>query len=246
MTRRLVPALFLSLLPAIAAAPAVAQDRTPLAARVTACENSADPSARAAEFTGSMPRASGATALAMRFSLQERTSVRWRHVEVPGWDTWVRAASGAPGFVYAKRIERLDAPASYRAVVTFRWTDAAGHVVRRIVRRTPVCRQPDVRPDLDVARIDIAPRTGSMPSRYVVVVRNTGPSDVRSPLAVTLTIGGVPQPEQSLPDLAADGMGSLTFTAPACEPGTRLTAEVDTPDGIDEQDETDNRLSRIC
>lgn len=246
MTRPLLPVLLLSLLPAAATAPAGAQDRTPLAARVTACETSAEPSARAAEFTGSMPRTSGSTALAMRFSLQERTADRWRHVDVPGWDTWERAASGAPGFVYAKRIERLDAPASYRAVVTFRWTDAAGRAVRRTLRRTPVCRQPDLRPDLDVARIEIAPGAESMPSRYVVVVRNTGPSDVRSPLAVTLTIGGVPQPEQSLPDLAADGMGSLTFTAPACAPGTRLTAEVDTPDGIEEQDETDNRLTRIC
>ena len=53
----------------------------------------------------------------------------------------------------------LLAPASYRAVVDFRWRDARGKTMRTERAISPVCKQPDPRPDL-VVRSVRATRTG--------------------------------------------------------------------------------------
>src|SRR6476620_260021 len=142
-----------------------------LAAKRAACETGPQSADRFAVFTGSMPR-QGAAAMGMRFVLEQRVPGGTFHrVSRAHWGVWERTArKGVPGFIFTKRVEQLSAPASYRAVVSFRWYDAKGRVVRRARRTSPTCVQPDWRPDLHVRRV-IFP-TGSGPTR--VVVRNRG------------------------------------------------------------------------
>lgn len=237
MKRPLVLTALLSLL--AAASPAAAADRPSLGVKMPSCLLGV------AEWTASMPAIDGATGLAVRWTLQQRDGKLWRRVPVPGWERWEKAEPGARGFVYRKRIERLVAPASYRARVQFRWTDADGEVLRRAVRTSPACRQPDARPDLEVASLDVAD-LGDGTARYAVVVRNAGGGDAVDPFATALSVAGAEQVWRTLPDLEADGTATLTWVAPVCAPGGRVVVEVDPADAIDEADEDDDVVTRRC
>jgi hypothetical protein len=114
-----------------------------LAARLTSCTTGDDPSRRTAVFTGSMPRVRDAARLAMRFDLYERRPGRgWRRLAVPNFGRWERSATGVAGFVFDKRVQRLDAPAQYRVTVRFRWYDADGDVLRHARRTSRRCVEP--------------------------------------------------------------------------------------------------------
>jgi hypothetical protein len=130
--------------------PATAQAQAPvppeLAATLTSCVTGVSAATRSATFTGSMPALDGSSVLAMRFDLERRTQRAWKAVSAATFGRWERSIPGAAGFVYDKRVERLPAPAEYRATIRFRWWDAAGHPQRDVRRRTAICRQPDLRP----------------------------------------------------------------------------------------------------
>lgn len=240
MKRLLVPFLLsLPLAAGLAVAAAPAADRPVLKVRMSSCVTGV------AEWIASMPAGEGATGLALRWTLQQRDGARWTRVAVPGWARWERSEPGAAGFVYRKRIVRLVGPASYRARVQFRWTDTDGDVVRRAVRTSSACRQVDDRPDLEVASLDVAD-LGDGSARYRVVVRNSGAGDALTEVAAALSVDGAEQPPRALPDLEADGTGTLTWIAPACRPGGRVVVEVDPADAIDEVDEDDDVLTRRC
>src|SRR5687768_4954262 len=156
MRRTLVALLLLCL----AAVPAAAQDagtaatadtagaRPPLKASLAACSVGAEEDQRFAVFTGSMPAYRGTTRMAMRFDLFIRpTGAReWLPVKGKGLSRWQRSDPGREGFVYTKRVERLLQGNEYRVTVRFRWYQSGAKRSDR-VRRTPVCRQPDQRPN---------------------------------------------------------------------------------------------------
>ena len=48
-------------------------------------------------------------------------------------------------------------PANYRVVVDFRWRDRAGKTMRTERAISPVCKQPDLRPDLVVRNVRRGP-----------------------------------------------------------------------------------------
>jgi hypothetical protein len=138
-------------------ATAHAADRVALSAKVAICTTGADPDARAAAFTGSMPATASSRRMQMRFQLQQRigssTRAPFRKVAVPGWSAWVTSDPGRQGFVFTKRVEALSAPAAYRAAVTFRWLDARGHAQKTATRTTAACEEPDPRADLVLASL---------------------------------------------------------------------------------------------
>ena len=195
-----------------------------------------------ATFEGRVTAMKRAAKAQMRFTLQARTPEEpaWRRVTTPGFGAWLTAPPKAGRYVYDKTVERLLAPAEYRAVIRFRWRDARGRVLRTESARTKVCRQPDPRPDLEI----VALKTGA---RYVAVIRNTGRGDA-GPFSVAFTRNG-----ESLGLVAvADGLRSGTqtsavlSTAAACAPGELIAAQVDPLDEVDEADEDGNVLSVTC
>jgi hypothetical protein len=219
---------------------AVAQ-APPLAARVAACETGPDAADRFAVFTGSMPR-DGATTMAMRFDLYERLPHRaFERVVLPRWGVWEKTArKGVPGFIFTKRVERLAAPAGFRAVVSFRWLDADGRVLRTARRTSPTCRQPDWRPDLHVEAV-IFP-AGSGPTR--VVVRNRGRTAAgafavegrRDDVMRTAEVQGLPPKEET----------TIALALGRCRAEQHLTLTVDAGDRVDEAREGDDVKTVAC
>ena len=132
----------------------------------------------------------------MRIDLWQRVpGSRWTpRTDVPGLGTWISPSDpllgSRPGdiFKYRQAVGRLVVPAAYRFRVTFRWSDAAGAVVRQTAVTTAACRQPDLRPDLVLDGVVAAPspRAAGL-VRYAVTVRNAGRSTApRSLVAATL------------------------------------------------------------
>jgi hypothetical protein len=91
----------------------------------------------------------GAQGMAVRVDLQERTPLapRFHGVSAPGLGNWHQSEPSVKVFRYLAQVTNLAAPASYRALVSFRWLDAGGHVISRASRRTPVCRQAAMKPE---------------------------------------------------------------------------------------------------
>jgi hypothetical protein len=227
-----------------AARSAAAQDQPPaLTAAVETCTTSALPAQRVVSFLGSMPAIAGAQVMRMRFDLERRMQgePRWRPLRgVPGFGAWERSDRGRAGFVFHKRVDGLQAPASYRAVVGFRWEDVGGRIVRRAGRRTAACAQPDMRPNVVPGAL-----TGVFDARpglavYTLVVRNSGRSaagafSVRVGSGTAEVAGLAPQQERT-----------VLVVAPICLAGTATPTVVDADGRVDESSERGNAAARRC
>ena len=243
--RRLAPLIALIAL----AAPAVAHAQAPpLRAKVTACETGPLPTDRVAAFTGSMPSIAGSRRLWMRFDVLARigTARTYTALKVPGLGVWQKSASGhAAGFVFTQRVQALAGPGSYKAVVRYRWYGKNGKLLRSTSRQTPVCRQPDQRPDLQAGALDATPGPGPGQATYTLVVRNGGRSAAGA-FDVLLSGAGSDQPTQRVTGLQPGASVTLIFAAPPCTPGSTLRVTVDARGEIPEASEGDDVAERTC
>ncbi len=129
-------------------------------ARLTSylCQTALDPAERAISVTAVMRPVSGTGKMAMRFQLIKRTHRYSRPVALAGTDlnSWLTPKNptlgSRPGdrWVVKHPVVDLAGPDFYRFKVAFRWSDASGHVIGRAVRSSPLCFQPERRPDLEV------------------------------------------------------------------------------------------------
>ncbi len=214
----------------------------PLSAALETCETSALPAMRVASFVGSMPAAKGAERMQMRFDLQRRQldEKLWHLVPgVKGFGVWETSMPGRAGFVFHKRVDGLQVPATYRAVVRMRWSRADGSVLRHVRKRTAACSQPDLRPDLVPATVRAVLDVSPAFAVYKLVVRNEGRSAAGS---FAVRVAGV---AREVAGLGAGQQVEVTVIAPACVPGTAVRAIADADRRIDEADEH-NALRRGC
>jgi hypothetical protein len=246
--RRTLLLVFLALglaLPGSAAGESLQGDRPPLAASLAACASGATADERFAVFTGSMPALRGTQRMAMRFTLLVRTagSERWETVRARGFGRWERSDPGRAGFVYTKRVERLTQGRSYRVVVRYRWYGARG-LQRSRLRRTPVCRQPDQRADLQVESVAVADGPEAGTYRYVLSVRNAGRT-----AAGAFDVGAAGLDRDVVRRVAALPAGeraTVELVGPSCAEGDPVSFQVDVRDAVDESDERDNRFRWRC
>jgi hypothetical protein len=226
-----------------AGAQASAQGTPPsLAAKLVTCQTGTTAADRFAVFSGSMPAMRGARTLTMRFELLERQpgGQGFARVVLPHWGTWEKTSrQGVPGFIFTKRVEQLAAPAAFRARLTFRWLDGQGATLRTARRTSPICHQPDPRPDLHVAAVRF-PAGG----RPAVVVRNRGRSTA-GPFTVRMSRAGIAATRQVVA-LAAGDRQTLSFNLGRCTAGEPVTVSLDPADRIDEADEADNVVTVAC
>jgi hypothetical protein len=211
------------------------------------CHFAPDQQGRYAVFGGSMKSLrDGDDRMQMRFDLYRRLpgNARYQHVAAPGLGGWNKAAPSVTRYRFRQKVENLPAPASYRAVVSYRWLTAAGKVFARTKRTTPVCVEPDPRPNLRVSRITGAPAPGGN-AFYDVVVRNDGRS-AASDFDLLLTVNGAARPAKQVATLAAGARKVVRFTAPRCAAGSTVKADVDPDNRVAERDETDNSLAVDC
>ncbi|WP_205699205.1 hypothetical protein [Conexibacter sp. SYSU D00693] len=221
--------------------------RVPLRATLAQCTVGPLAADRVAVFRASAPRLRGAAKVQLRFTLLQRLGERgpYRRVRgVAGWEGWESSRAGRPGLVLTKRVEELAAPASYRAVVRFRWLRSDGTVLRTRSRATRTCVEPDPRPDLRLGALS-AVREGEG-ARYTLEVRNSGMSSTTKPASVVLLVGGQTQPPMVVGPLAAGAVQLLKPLAPACAPGSLVEVLVDADGAVDEARESDDAVRRPC
>lgn len=222
---------------AVAQAPASAH-APPLSATLETCQTSALPVERVVSFVGSMPALAGER-MQMRFDLERRRPAErlWRRARgVQGFGVWERARPGRAGFVFHKRVEGLQVPAAYRAIVRLRWY-RAGRLARSASRRTAVCNQPDLRPDLVPGALRAVLDARAALAVYTLVVRNAGGSPA-GPFAVRVA-GGVSE----VAGLMAGQQLEVAVVGAICFPGSLVRAVVDADRRVDEADEHDSLLS---
>jgi hypothetical protein len=123
-------------------------------ARLVACHEAERPVDRRLEVEGTMRAFAAGQRLRMRFDLYRRLAPGrpFTRVPGPGLGVFYRATGAAGSYRFRKAIRNLPA-ADYRVVVTFQWLTADGTVVARATRAAPVCRQPELRPDLGMAQV---------------------------------------------------------------------------------------------
>jgi hypothetical protein len=228
--------------------PAAAGAGVPKSARgvvLTSCERGGD--AGAAVYEARMRALPRSARMQLRYTLQVRTPERdhYTALAAPGFGTWVGPSPGTTRYVYTKRVENLIAPASYRVKVRFRWLNAAGRGIARAKAYSAACRQPDPRPNLSVRSLGVQATGDASRYRYVAFVRNTGRS-AADPSLLEMTVAG--SLLGSMPvDALAPGEGMLvSLEGPACAAGDEVAAEADSDEAVNERNEEDNRLSRLC
>ena len=204
------------------------------------------PENRTAVFRGAMRRIPGAGRMWMRFKLQERVGAGpFRSVKAPGLGVWRKSVPGVRRFAHRQRVLALAEGSAYRTVVSFRWYDSDGELIRRTKRRSPACRQPGLLPNLRVVRIaGGAPEVGVPGAyRYAVTVANRGQVAAQA-IGVSLAVDGDTVDTHTVGSLAPGESRRLFFSGPACT--ETVTAVADPGDTVREVTEEDNTLASAC
>jgi hypothetical protein len=115
-----------------------------VSATLEACVTSVVPAERSATFSGEMTAIAGTAKMSMRIDLEERApeEAEYRPVVASGLGVWRPADPRVKVYKYVKQVSNLASPASYRALVRFRWFSDSGRVIKRSERLTTRCLQP--------------------------------------------------------------------------------------------------------
>lgn len=194
------------------------------------CLTAVDPTERSATFNGQMSAVPGTRLMAMRILVEEQgageTAFRTLGGAV-GSGGWRRSEAGVKIYKYVRQFTDLPAPGTFRAVVEFRWLGEKGRVIKRAARRTPTCVQPDERPKLVVAQVQVLTVPGAPQlASYQVLLRNEGHS-AAGPFAVALSVGGLMQPPLQVTALGAGEKTLLQERAPRCVAASTIEVVLD-------------------
>lgn len=238
----LVPILLAALL--LGASPAHAASS---GVRVAGCASALDPAARVATFEGRMRVKRGARRMQMRFTLQERSPDEpgWHKLPAAGFGKWLTSDPGIGRYVYTKRVIELEAPASYRTIVKFRWLDGSGDRVASSKSTSAVCHQADFRPNLRPLGVQAQPGADADHARYLVPVVNRGRSAAGA-FDVVVSVDGTTLTPAQAPELEPGERALVELQGPPCQDGQTLTVDVDPTGAVDERSEADNQLSVPC
>ena len=181
--------------------------------------------------------------MALRFRLYEKVGDGEFH-RVATNEVWRVSRPGAAAFVWDHRVRGLRQGAVYRAVVKYRWTNAAGEVIAKARRRSALCSQNGGLPNLKVASIDVRPGEVENTAVYRAKVVNRGGTAARR-VGVLLRVDGEVVDEVEVIDALQPGESrTVTFTGPVCR--NRMRVVVDPKDLIAETREQDNTRSSRC
>jgi CARDB len=193
-----------------------------------------------ATFEGQVTQVRKGLKMQLRFTLQASTpdAPKYRKVAADGFGVWITAPASVRKYSYDKTVQALLVPASYRVVVDFRWRSGA-KTVRTDRAFSPVCRQPDLRPDL-VLRDVRADRDG-----YVAVVFNRG-KQAAGGFDVDFQRNGTSIGSSRVTGVAPGQVVNVFLPGPRCGQGAQLTAVVDPRSEVDEADEDNDTLQVAC
>jgi CARDB protein len=253
--RRALP-LLAFLVIALAPVSATASTASPARAELTsfACQRALDPPARSVSVKAVMRPVTGTRALSMKFDLLEKADGAMRTLTGAGdLGVWLSPKDPTlgrrPGDVWelTKAVSNLDAPASYRFRVTFRWLGVHDKVLATAVRQSGSCAQRELRPDLLVKSVSVA-AIAHRPHKqlYTTVIGNRGASSA-GPFEVLFTPGdGSASQTQTVTRVAAHASRRLSFVGPVCNPASPPTVVADSTNEVDDQSRDNNALTVTC
>jgi hypothetical protein len=130
-----------------------AQDTpTPLTAPLVSatleqCLTTGEQADRSATFDGEMETVPGTRRMAMQILVQELVPEEdaFRTITAPGLGVWQHSEVGVKIYKYVRQVTNLSVPGTFRAIVQYRWLNEKNHVIKRAVRHTQLCVQPELR-----------------------------------------------------------------------------------------------------
>jgi len=238
-TPRMRRALITAALAAAALAAAASAAPQPASVKLVQCSIAEHQAA----FYGRMQQVSGATRMAMRFTLLEQTGGDSAPVKGPGLRRWHRSKPGVRVFGYRQGYRNLPENASHRVRVDFRWYASDGSEVARAKRRSARCRQFVELPNLQTQLTGVTQTKVSGVVRYKGTVTNTGKA-AASAVQVRLTVDGKVVDTVTIPSLAPGEQRPLAIRGPECSRLVRL--EADPEKSIAESSDADNASELTC
>lgn len=200
---------------------------------------------RWALFRGEMTQIPEGAGMRMRFDLSEKVGADpWRAVQAPGLGEWLDASPGVSRFAYRQKVAGLKPATRYRALTTFQWLDANGHVSAEAASKSRTCRQRGKLPNLamgDAITVRQGPTVDTY--RYAVRIRNDGKAPTgRSELV--LRIDGSEVDSRPIGRLKGGARRTVRFVGPACQ--GEVSAQIDPKDVVREVTERDNLRTSGC
>jgi CARDB len=226
---------------ALLAVPGAAGAKGPAAVHLKSCETGSEARDRKATFKAWMRAVDGTERMAVRFKLVAQKPGRSAQ-RVEGLDAlkvWHRSDEGVTRYSYRQTVKRLAKGTSYRMVVSYRWYDSDGEVIKRAKRTSDDCEQRGDLPNLIVPAVAI---TSDPAPTYIVTVRNKGRA-VAENFTVTLTIDGALVDERTIERLEAGHNVFVEFNGPPC---LNVQAVADSEEAVVERNEKDNSFSSEC
>jgi CARDB len=219
------------------------------------CHRALDPSNRSISVAAVMRPLAGTKHMALRFNLLSTSPLTGLTTSVHFGDlgTWKTPKNPTLGqlsgdvWSLQKSVYQLAAPASYRFRVSFRWTGRGGHVIGTAVRFSSRCHQVELRPDLLVSSITVAPISGiPADNLYTAVIANDGNSGA-GPFDVLFAPADGSTPKTRMVQfLPAHMSTTLSFVGPACTSSTDPTITADSTDEVDDLNRANNSLTATC
>jgi hypothetical protein len=254
--RRFLLLLALLALPAASGGPAAATAKGPPRYDLTsfACQRALDPPRRSVSVKAVMRPVPGTRKLSLRFDVLETAAGATRSLTGVGdLGIWLSPHDPTLGRLSGdlwelnKTVSNLDAPASYRFRVTFRWLGAHDKVLATAVAQTGSCAQRELRPDLLVRSVSVtAIRHKPHEERYTALIANRGASGA-GPFQVLFTPGDGSAPQtRTVTHLGAHSARRLSFVGPACDSGSPPTVVADSTDEVDDYDRDNNAMTVTC
>ena len=221
--------------------------------RAFVCQKALDPVTRGVSVQAVMRPVTGTAKMQMRFQLTRQTSPGGPFTLVRGrlLGSWITPSDPTLGqrpndvWIVTHPVVDLAAPATYRFRVAFRWTGASGQRLATAVQTSPTCYEPELRPDLLVRSVTVAPQASGADDVYTLVIANRGQT-ASGPFQVVLAGAGAASQTATAASLGPRSSVRQRFVAPACTVGSSLTGAVDPMHTIDEYDYANNALTIAC
>jgi hypothetical protein len=224
--------------------------------RSLVCQKALDPPARAVSIQAVMRPVTGTSKMQMKFELLRSTKSHPRFLSVRGrgLGSWISPTDPTLGqqagdvWILTHPVVNLAAPATYKFRVTFKWLGSDGQTLGTTIQSSPTCYQPEMRADLLVRSLSIAPITSGASagqSAYIALIGNRGLTGA-GPVQVEFADGATAPVSGTIAWVGPKSSARERFVAPACTAGTTLTVTVDPTQTIDEYDFANNVLRMPC